>query len=481
MKIDVEGMEPDVLRSWGDSSRRPWLLVIEATYPTSQESTRDLWINEVVRRGYEQVFFDGLSCYFIHEQHRSLAARFDCPANVFDGFIIAPPHFAAARIRGELEAGQRAQSDLQAEVFQVRRALEQDRRELASTCERLVSAEQVHRDFRQEAEQREIQLEGQIREAKTEAAAARVDVARFEERGVQVEDKLRRSDARVAEQEQHLSDIRARLANAVGALAQADTLIRAAAAERPGRWQRFGEGLGIARRPRSLQALAGWSGVQAQFPQDGPPAMQAIPQGTQPIMSSSATNGARNPYLRANSLAELLSWHDLDFVRCAYVTVLGRQPDSTGEHYYVDRLRRGYSKYGILWQLRTSSEGPRHDPGISGFDKALRKHRHARNRLYGWLVRWFRDYEADTRIERRVRVVENLVGALPQSFVPPDLRPAIQQAVAAEMSDLSQVVRAAVKSARAGEGTPDVPPDYDAVRGRLSPNGQKIYDRIYKQ
>ena len=36
MKIDVEGMEADVLRSWGDSPKRPWVLVIESTFPMSR-------------------------------------------------------------------------------------------------------------------------------------------------------------------------------------------------------------------------------------------------------------------------------------------------------------------------------------------------------------------------------------------------------------------------------------------------------------
>ena len=39
MKIDVEGMEVDVLRSWGSSPVRPWVLLIELTAPGSQIPT----------------------------------------------------------------------------------------------------------------------------------------------------------------------------------------------------------------------------------------------------------------------------------------------------------------------------------------------------------------------------------------------------------------------------------------------------------
>ena len=86
LKIDVEGMEADVLRSWGESPVRPWLVVVEATYPSTQRSTKDLWINEVLGRGYREVYFDGLSSYFLHEAHADLSDRFATPPNVFDGF-----------------------------------------------------------------------------------------------------------------------------------------------------------------------------------------------------------------------------------------------------------------------------------------------------------------------------------------------------------------------------------------------------------
>lgn len=97
----------------------------------------------------------------------------------------------------------------------------------------------------------------------------------------------------------------------------------------------------------------------------------------------------RNPYLRANSLAELLSWQDEDFVRCAYVTMLGRQPEPDGEFYYVERVREGESRMKILWELRKSPEGRRHDPGIRGLDKRLRRASRQRLPIIGGLFRMF--------------------------------------------------------------------------------------------
>lgn len=94
---------------------------------------------------------------------------------------------------------------------------------------------------------------------------------------------------------------------------------------------------------------------------------------TNEASSVAGAAGSGNPYLRANSLAELLTWDDVDFVRCAYVTILGRQPDSGGEAYYTKRMRAGRSKMDVLWQLRRSPEGQKHDPGIAGLDRALKR------------------------------------------------------------------------------------------------------------
>lgn len=97
----------------------------------------------------------------------------------------------------------------------------------------------------------------------------------------------------------------------------------------------------------------------------------------------------RNPDLRADSLAELCSFVDVKFVRCAFVTLLGRQADPTGQAYYLGKLRAGTPKLSILRDLRRSEEGRLHDPGIAGLDKALRAHHRASRPFLGPLGRWF--------------------------------------------------------------------------------------------
>ena len=84
MKIDVEGMEEQVLRGWNPSTLRPWIIVIEATGKTSTDLVHHPWEPLVLKAGYEFVFFDGLNRYYVASEHPELKAAFASPVNVFD-------------------------------------------------------------------------------------------------------------------------------------------------------------------------------------------------------------------------------------------------------------------------------------------------------------------------------------------------------------------------------------------------------------
>ena len=120
----------------------------------------------------------------------------------------------------------------------------------------------------------------------------------------------------------------------------------------------------------------------------------------------------KNPYLRADSLVELLEWHDADFVRCAFVTILGRQPDAAGEGHYVGRLRAGHSRLQILSELRKSAEAAQHDPGIAGLDGALRLAALQRMPFLGAIFRLFSKYpDGNARSDRSHRAMLNAAAA----------------------------------------------------------------------
>lgn len=88
LKIDVEGMEDEVLRSWGRAKARPWVLVIESTLPSSPIQSFAAWEPHVLKLGYEFVYFDGLNRFYLHEKHRDLKIAFGPGPNVFDDFVL---------------------------------------------------------------------------------------------------------------------------------------------------------------------------------------------------------------------------------------------------------------------------------------------------------------------------------------------------------------------------------------------------------
>lgn len=104
LKIDVEGMEAEVIKSWGDHPARPIALVVEATAPSTQTLSHAAWYDLVLSRGYRDVLFDGLSRYFIHETHAERGAALALSPNVFDGFNVESTHFVAGKLVEERES-----------------------------------------------------------------------------------------------------------------------------------------------------------------------------------------------------------------------------------------------------------------------------------------------------------------------------------------------------------------------------------------
>jgi FkbM family methyltransferase len=86
LKIDVEGLEEQVLRSWGAAKARPWIVVVESTLPLTQIESHESWQALLVSRNYSPVYFDGLNRYYVSNAHPELKPAFAVPPNVFDAF-----------------------------------------------------------------------------------------------------------------------------------------------------------------------------------------------------------------------------------------------------------------------------------------------------------------------------------------------------------------------------------------------------------
>ena len=121
LKIDVEGMEAQVVAGWEPSGVRPWIVVVESTRPNSPEATHAGWEPALVKLGYDFVYFDGLNRFYLSRDHPELRTCFGPGPNVFDGFVLAAVAerdrvVAELRARtGEFEARHAAQAEALAE------------------------------------------------------------------------------------------------------------------------------------------------------------------------------------------------------------------------------------------------------------------------------------------------------------------------------------------------------------------------------
>lgn len=89
LKIDVEGFEREVLAGWRESNIRPWVVVIEATYPCTTIDTFEYWEGLILNKGYELVYIDGLNRYYLHHSQDTRRHIFKFPPNVFDEFQLS--------------------------------------------------------------------------------------------------------------------------------------------------------------------------------------------------------------------------------------------------------------------------------------------------------------------------------------------------------------------------------------------------------
>jgi FkbM family methyltransferase len=118
MLIDVEGAEADVLSTVDLSVWRPWVLVIEATVPTSTagsdlrpESTADAWEPAVLAAGYEFCLFDGVSRFYVAKEHSELRPLLSYPACALDDFARFPEEKLKAQHSDQLAAAKAQHSD----------------------------------------------------------------------------------------------------------------------------------------------------------------------------------------------------------------------------------------------------------------------------------------------------------------------------------------------------------------------------------
>ncbi|MDN6885964.1 FkbM family methyltransferase [Variovorax sp. CAN2819] len=157
LKIDVEGLEEEVLRGWDSNILRPWIIVVEATVPMSTELRHEGAERILVEAGYRFAYFDGLNRFYVAEEHANLLPALNVPPNVFDyaelsglsgtwcnGLIARHrEELRASAAQLEAERAERAQFELRAraELRDARTALEDARNRAHEAAMRTVQAE----------------------------------------------------------------------------------------------------------------------------------------------------------------------------------------------------------------------------------------------------------------------------------------------------------------------------------------------------
>ena len=108
----------------------------------------------------------------------------------------------------------------------------------------------------------------------------------------------------------------------------------------------------------------------------------------------------------ATNVEALLRCEDRQFVQCAYLTLLKRNPDPAGIEYYLGRLRAGVPKAAILGQLQRSREARAVRAQVAGLDRVVRLQRLARWPLIGGLIARLTGAEIETAEENHLRALE---------------------------------------------------------------------------
>lgn len=179
LKIDVEGMEEQVIKSWHPSVVRPWVVLVESTKPKSTELSFESWHDDLEALGYEFVYFDGLNRFYVSNVHPELKSCFGLGPNVFDDFVLSG------------SASSQFCSRINAEKATLHEGMAKLAEELSSQSQALIRAREEAERAREDIASHQVALESAKRswrdtEAKLRAEVAERDASLSAERAVVV-------------------------------------------------------------------------------------------------------------------------------------------------------------------------------------------------------------------------------------------------------------------------------------------------------
>jgi FkbM family methyltransferase len=196
LKIDVEGMEKEVIEGMDFQQFRPWILLIEATRPNSPEHVHHEWEGMLGNARYLFAYDDGLNRFYVAEEHGDLLEAFRFPPNVFDEYVRAEHLRALSRATElertliEREADATAQEH-RAQVAEARAQQAVERAHLeAERAQRLDQTSQTAEARAQQAEERAYLEAERARIAEAIALTTEEHARRNAERAQQLEVRL---------------------------------------------------------------------------------------------------------------------------------------------------------------------------------------------------------------------------------------------------------------------------------------------------
>ena len=345
LKIDVEGLETQVLEGWRDSLVRPWIVLVEVLSPLGAANLPIAWEHLLLDKGYELAHFDGLNHFYVSETKSVLKAHFGHGPSLWDGF------------------------QLTAESRNARELVAQFNTEAAAQADALTLAHRQIRELRQEKEV--ARIDAGRHESDLAIAQVKLSAIRAERRRLFGDLELTHAswrqtrrlldaaliDVRQAHDQLSRCEVDARLSTALARRHRVHlvALIEAITASR---WWRLSAPF---RRTPSLLAL-----VAAEYVTD--------------------TDNVDAP-LGAGTLQELLDYNGEAFVRCAYATLLGRGPDPEGLRHYLGRLALDSSRERIVASMCMSPEGLRFAAKLPGLDALVAHYRLHNKPVLGALMR----------------------------------------------------------------------------------------------
>lgn len=181
LKVDVEGAEGEVLRSFDLARWRPWVVVVEATVPLSDEPSYADWEPVLLAAGYTFTLFDGISRFYVSPEHPELVKPLAYPACSLDDFVTARQHTLDV-----------ATDELRRELAAARQEADRWRNQAVGYWANAVARVQTSEDEVNKAKRDVARLRRQLAGVRERLQQVRADRGRLR-------DRVRRLDARLAE------------------------------------------------------------------------------------------------------------------------------------------------------------------------------------------------------------------------------------------------------------------------------------------